>query len=152
MINIQKARFEDLEDILELQQTAYLSEAELYKEIVIPPLIQTISEIQEEYITSVFYKIVSHSKMIGSVRVSYSNDTCNINKLCVHPRHQGQGIGRLMMREVENVMDCRRFELFTGHRSTRNLNFYESLGYRRFKQEPQNEALTLIYLVKFKDM
>ncbi len=149
MIQLQVASFEDLAEILELQKAAYQSEAELYREIVIPPMTQTLSELQEEYSNNTVYKLVYNANIVGSVRVDQSNDTCYINKLCVHPSVQGQGYGRLMMNEVERqAMTCTRFELFTGHRSLRNLNFYKRLGYTEFKQVMVNDSLTLIYMEK----
>jgi len=151
-INIHKASYDDLEEILELQKSAYVSEAGLYSEIVIPPMKQSLSEIQEEYEDNHFYKLVIDSSIIGSVRVRHSHDTCYINKLCVHPQYQGQGFGRLLMEEAERrAVTCRRFELFTGHRSARNRNFYKNLGYREFKEEIVNDFLTLIYMDKVKD-
>lgn len=151
MITFTQASFEDLGEILEIQKAAYLSEAELYHEIVIPPMTQTLKEVQEEYTNSTFYKLVDKSNVIGSVRVHQSKDTCYINKLCVLPNVQGQGYGGLIMNEVEkNATTCTRFELFTGHRSMKNLNFYIRLGYRAFKQEIINDSLTLIYMEKIK--
>jgi hypothetical protein len=43
----------------------------------------------------------------------------------------------------------RRFELFTGHLSTRNLHFYRSLGYKELKTVPVSEKLSFVYLEKF---
>ena len=44
-MKIQKAKFEDLDVILELQYLAYQSEADLFGTRDIPPLKQTIDEI-----------------------------------------------------------------------------------------------------------
>ncbi len=46
--------------------------------------------------------------------------------------------------------EARRFELFTGHASAKDLHIYEKNGYREFKREPEHERLTLVYLEKMK--
>ena len=48
-IEITRASQEDAEIILHLQMHAYLSEAEIYNDYSIPPLIQTLKEIRQEF-------------------------------------------------------------------------------------------------------
>ena len=53
------------------------------------------------------------------------------------------------MAEIESAFPkARRFELFTGHRSERNLHLYEKLGYREFKRVPATEDLTMVFMEK----
>ena len=74
---------------------------------------------------------------------------CSVS-LIVHPEFHDQGIGAKLMNEVESLFeDSRRYELFTGHLSKKNLYFYEKLGYRRFKSEKIHENLEMIYLEKY---
>lgn len=111
---IEKAEFEDLERILNLQKTAYLSEAETYNDYSIPPLVQTLDNIKEEFKDKLFLKAVSDGEIVGSVRAFAKQGTCYISRLIVHPDHQNKGIGRQLMECIENhFCNCRRFELFT---------------------------------------
>jgi hypothetical protein len=41
-----------------------------------------------------------------------------------------------------------RYELFTGHKSTRNLHLYQKPGYNEFKRLPINDSLTMVFLKK----
>jgi len=67
----------------------------------------------------------------------------------VHPDQQNQGIGTRLMHEIEQAFDhARRFELFTGDRSTRNLYLYGKLGYRAFKRQAISDRVTLVFLEK----
>ena len=53
------------------------------------------------------------------------------------------------MKEIEEQLDkCSRYELFTGHKSEKNLSLYNKLGYSEFKRQCINEKLTLVYLEK----
>jgi ribosomal protein S18 acetylase RimI-like enzyme len=147
---IKKAEFSDMKEILLLQKRAYESEAELYNDFNIPPLTQTLNEIEEELKNKVFLKAIENKKIIGSVRslIIYPK-TCYIGRLNVHPDFQNQGIGTKLMRAIENIFkECERFELITGHKSYRNIKLYEKLGYTIFKTEKLTENLNLVYLEK----
>jgi hypothetical protein len=53
------------------------------------------------------------------------------------------------MTEIEGRFDrARRFQLFTGHRSGRNLRFYRSLGYAPFETKAMTDRLTLVFMEK----
>ena len=67
----------------------------------------------------------------------------------VEPQLHGRGIGRRLLRHIEQVTaPIERYELFTGHRSDRNLRLYERAGYRRIRIEPRTPTVTLVYLEK----
>ena len=88
-------------------------------------------------------------KIIGSVRAYAEEGTCYIGRLIVHPDFQNQGIGMMLMDEIENLFNtCGRFELFTGNKSEKNLYLYRKLGYKMFKTEKITDRLTLAYLEK----
>jgi hypothetical protein len=64
-IEIKAALLEDVETILHLQMRAYLSEAEIYNDYSIPPLIQTLNEIKREFSQQVFLKAIEEEKKTG---------------------------------------------------------------------------------------
>jgi len=67
-LEITRASEEDAEIILHLQMHAYLSEAEIYNDYSILPLIQTLKEIREEFSQQVFLNAIEEGKIVGSVR------------------------------------------------------------------------------------
>lgn len=146
---IKKATLEDLEEILNLQKTAYISEAQLYNDFSIPPLTQTLENINEEFSSKLFLKACTSGKIIGSVRAFEKDGTCFIGRLIVHPDMQNKGIGKQLMKAIEEYFNhCKMYELFTGKTSIKNLCFYEKLGYKAFKEEMVNDNLTFVYLQK----
>ncbi|MPN37512.1 hypothetical protein SDC9_185031 [bioreactor metagenome] len=148
-VEIFRATSEDAIEILELQKLAYQSEAQIYNDWTLPPLLQTIEEIRCEYNTHLFLKAVNKNSIIGSVRTRVLGDTCYIGKLIVHPNWQNQGLGTRLMAEVEIMNpDAIRFELFTGSLSIRNLSLYQKLGYREFRRELLSKQVELVYLEK----
>ena len=146
---IEKAKFEDLQEILDLQYLAYQSEARLFNNQDIPPLKQTLQEVQGEYESGVILKVSDEEDaIIGSVRAYVTNGTVYIGKLVVHPQKQSQGIGTKLLLAIENEYPNQRYELFTSTKSIRNIALYQRLGYHIFKQEKITEEMEFVYLEK----
>jgi ribosomal protein S18 acetylase RimI-like enzyme len=146
---IERAQVEDAEVILDLQKLAYLSEAEIYNNDSIPPLTQTLEEIKAEFDNQIFLKGLIDERIIGSVRAYQTEGTCHIGRLIVHPDFQNRGIGTRLMHEIENCFEtAKRFKLFTGDNSERNLYLYQKLGYKEIRRQKFQENLVLVYLEK----
>ena len=151
-IKLIQAKLQDLEEILALQKIAYRSEAEIHDDFSIPPLHQTLSEIREEFQHQLFLKVVDQGKIIGSVRAYEKNETSFIGKLIVDPLFQNQGIGTKLLFEIEKRFEhVKRFELFTGYKSKKNLYLYNKLGYKEFKKDKVSDTLTLVFLEKISE-
>jgi GNAT superfamily N-acetyltransferase len=147
---ITRAAAADAEEILALQKLAYQSEAAIYQDYSIPPLTQTLAEIKAELLSRYFLKAVSAGRIVGSVRAYIEQGTCCIGRLIVHPAYQNRGLGTKLMAEIEACFpEAQRYELFTGHRSARNLYLYQKLGYRPVRSEKGSEKLTMVFLEKY---
>ncbi len=139
----------DAAAILALQKLAYHSEALLYDDFSIPPLVQTLEGLRQEISQKTFLKATVDRQIVGSVRGYQSRETCLVGRLMVHPDFQGRGLGTALMRQMERSFpEARRAELFTGHRSEKNLRLYERLGYAIFRQEPVTEKLIFVFMQK----
>jgi len=148
-VEIFRANIEDAVEILALQKLAYQSEAQIYNDWTILPLLQTAEEIQDEFNTHTFLKAANEHSIVGSVRARMMGNTCHIGRLIVHPKWQNRGIGTRLMSEVEIMhRDVARFELFTGSHSIRNLHLYHKLGYQEFRRESLSSKVELVYLEK----
>ena len=149
MILIKKAQKEDLEEILKLQYLAYQSEAKLFGNMDIPPLMQTLEEVYDEFQKGAILKAVDDGGIIiGSVRAYQDGGTVYIGKLLVHPSKQGQGIGTQLLLEMEKQYLNQRYELFTSTRSEKNIALYQKLGYEIFDEEQVTEELRFVYMEK----
>jgi len=149
-MKILRAEISDAREILELQKLAYKSEAKIYNNYSIPPLIQTLEEIKLEFRNKTFLKAIENNKLIGSVRANHNNHACFIGKLIVHPSYQNQGLGARLLNEIEKTFEhVFRYELFTGVKSRKNLYLYVKLGYTIFKTEQLSDNLHLAFLEKY---
>jgi ribosomal protein S18 acetylase RimI-like enzyme len=149
-ITIRRAVTADAAAILALQKEAYQSEAELYGESNVPPLKQTLDEMIDDIRTTTVLAACRGAEIVGSVRVRVDDEgTAHIGRLIVEPDCQNRGLGSRMLAEVETFFsNAKRFELFTGHKSLRNLHLYGKMGYVEFDQKIVGSNLTLIYLRK----
>jgi ribosomal protein S18 acetylase RimI-like enzyme len=148
---IETADVNDAEAILKLQRTAYQSEAKLYNDSEIPPLIETLSQLRALFSNHIFLKATVNGKIVGSVRANIHKGSCHIGRLFVDPECQNRGIGTQLLAEIERKYpSCRRFELFTGIKSQRNIQLYEKAGYKAYKTESVSNKLSLICFEKVK--
>jgi len=136
VMEILQATIADAKEILALQKLAYQSEAALYNDYNIPPLKQTLTEIEADFQKSTFLKAVFDGVIIGSVRAYQDQGKCFIGRLIVDSLWQGKGIGTELMRRIEAIFtSVQSYELFTGYKSERNIRLYEHLGYSVVRNE-----------------
>jgi N-acetylglutamate synthase-like GNAT family acetyltransferase len=148
-IEILPATAADGPDILALQRLAYQSEACLYGDPQIPPLTQSLEELEAEIRDAIVLKACSTVLIVGSVRARRNGTTCAVGRLMVHPEWQRRGLGSRLMRRIEaSFPDVERFELFTGDRSEANIRFYSGLGYEPVRKERLSPRVSILLLEK----
>ena len=147
-----QASVKDANEILNLQKSAFQIEAELYKNYDILPLKETIEEITQSFKNCIFVKAVDKEKIIGAVRAFEKDGTCYIGRLAVSKEMQNRGIGTLLMNEIEKYFKTKRFELFTGAKSEKNIRLYKKLGYSPFgeKKSGCGALVEVIFMEKLK--
>ena len=143
------AAIDDAKEILQLQKLAYQSEAAIYDDYSIPPLIQSLEDMVSDLQKQTVLKVMMDGKIVGSVRGYIRDGTGYVGRLIVHPDFQNRGIGTRLMKAIEeHLSQAKRYELFTGHKSERNIHLYKKLGYRPFRTESINDRLVLVYMEK----
>jgi ribosomal protein S18 acetylase RimI-like enzyme len=129
-MEILRATSDDAEEILTLQKLAFRSQAELYEDPALPPLLETLEELRSKFVDHIFLKAVAGLKIVGSVRASVAGGVCHIGRLVVDPGHQRKGLASALMRAIEAEFPAAdSFELFTGTKSEGSIHLYKRLGY-----------------------
>lgn len=148
-ITIHRAAVDEAKEILSMQKLAYQSEAEIYNDFFIEPLVQTLGDVKDQFEEHTFFTAKIEATLVGSVRGRLEKGICYIGKLMVHPDYQNRGIGKKLMREMELFFNsCLKYELFTGDKSEKNLHVYEKMGYQVFMTKRINDHLSLVFMEK----
>ncbi|MEV0242309.1 GNAT family N-acetyltransferase [Streptomyces sp. NPDC050674] len=152
-VTISTATEQDAEQIFRLQYLCFQTEAALYGNYRIDPLVQTLDSVREEVARDCVFVARLGDEVVGSVRGSVTEDgAAAIGKLCVHPRLQGHGIGARLLRAAEAALTDRhgatRFRLHTGHRSEGNLRLYRKVGYETVGTSQGSDGVPMIILEK----
>jgi ribosomal protein S18 acetylase RimI-like enzyme len=146
---IAPAQLTDALEILNLQRLAYQSEAALNDDYTIPPLTQTLPELEADFQRQFYLKAARDGTIVGAARGYEQNGTCYIGRLMVQPEFQNRGLGTQLLRAIEaHFSHVDRYELFTSKRSTRNLYLYQKLGYHIFRTQQLTAKVAIVYLEK----
>lgn len=140
----------DAGEIYALQRAAYLSEAQVYDDLTIPPLQEQLDGMVERITQGVVWKAVAGSRIVGAVHVAVEGEIARIGRLMVAPDWQGKGVGTKLLRVAEQTAPAHvtSYELFTGSQSEGNLRLYQRAGYREVRRVQQTAKVELVVLVK----
>ncbi|GAA5069135.1 GNAT family N-acetyltransferase [Streptomyces similanensis] len=152
-VTISAAAEQDAEQIFRLQYLCFQSEAALYGNYRIDPLVQSLDSVRREVADDCVFVARLGEEVVGSVRGRVTEDgAAAIGTLCVHPRLQGHGIGARLLRAAETALaderGATRFRLFTGHRSEGSLRLYRRVGYRTVGTSEGDDGVPQIVLEK----
>nr|WP_185084552.1 GNAT family N-acetyltransferase [Nonomuraea muscovyensis] len=146
-VEIERAVPADAGEILTVQRAAYVTEAQLYGDPFLPPLVESMEQVRATIGGAVVLKATDAGRIVGSVRGRLSGTTCLVGRLVVAPDRQGRGLGSALLTALhEQVPQATAFDLFTGHLSEGNLRLYRRLGYRETGRERMDDHLTLVHL------
>ena len=135
-------------ELLTLQRAAYVPEAQLYDDVRLPALVQTLDELADELAHSNCLAALAGSRLVGAVRTHERDGVLHVGRLAVVPDLQGRGIGTRLLLAAERMTRLARATLFTGARSTANLRLYRRHGYVNAHRETVRPGLELVHLVK----
>lgn len=144
----RKMRVDDAGEVLTLQRAAYATEAQLYGDPFLPPLIQSLDELRDELMGGEGLVGLSGSRIVASVRWTVVEGIVRIGRLIVAPDQQGQGWGTKLLSLAERESATTLAELFTGHLSKGNIRLYKHEGYVESRRERITDDLEFVYLTK----
>ncbi|WP_404815838.1 GNAT family N-acetyltransferase [Streptomyces thermolineatus] len=151
-VSISAATADDAERIFQLQYLCHQSEAELYGDYGLPPLVQTLGELRGELAAGQVLVARLGEEVVGSVRAAVDDaGTARIHGLVVHPRMQRHGLGGRLVTAIEErlaAVGARRYRLAAGHRSEHTLRLCRGLGYETVGTEEAGGRLRLVTLEK----
>ena len=147
-VSIRPIEPRDAGEVLTLQRAAFVSEALIYRSVDMPPLTQTLEELEAELVSNLGCVALVGSRMVGAVRAQRDGDLLLIGRLAIAPDVQGRGIGSGLLRAVEERTDTAEAELFTGSLSEANLRLYQREGYVETERVTEDEGIEQVFLRK----
>ncbi|TWD72470.1 tRNA (guanine37-N(1)-) methyltransferase [Kribbella amoyensis] len=150
LVDVVPATEADAGEIHALQLASFLSEAQAYGDLGIPPLTEDVPASVERIRAGGVWKAVAGTRVVGSVQVTVDGAVARIGRLMVAPDWQGRGLGARLLRFAEQTAPAgvTGYELFTGALSERNLGLYTKAGYREVRRERQTDKVELVLLAK----
>jgi ribosomal protein S18 acetylase RimI-like enzyme len=115
--------------VLEIQHAAYAVEAELVGYDTIPPLHETVTELQSQPL--IFLGVSCDRTLAGVLGYRRDGDTVDIDRLAVDPVFFRRGLATRMLRELfARERDASAFTVSTGLGNQPAVSLYQRFGFR----------------------
>jgi len=115
--------------VLEIQHAAYAVEASLVGYDTIPPLHETLAELQSQPL--IFLGVSCDRTLAGVLGYRRQGDTVDIDRLAVHPTFFRRGLATKLLRELlARERDASQVTASTGFGNHPAINVYERFGFR----------------------
>jgi len=138
----------DAGEVLTVQRAAFVSEALIYGSADMPPLVQTLEELEAELRDADGWVARIGPRVVGAIRTRESDGVLLIGRIAIAPDMQGSGIGGKLLAAAEEHSEAAEAELFTGSLSEANIRLYESCGYEQTERIDQGDGTAQVFLRK----
>jgi predicted N-acetyltransferase YhbS len=150
MIQIRPATEADFPALLHVQQAAFGEYTNVYT--VSGWTTETLESLREDAKEKHIFVAETKGVVVGSVRFWTVAGVCIIRLLSVDPSHQGHGVGKALLQEIERVAtDAHKLYACTMLRTARNIHLFLRLGYKAETILPDHyDHLDLICFAKYR--
>ena len=150
MIHIRLATEADFPALLHIQKSAFGEYTNVYQ--VSGWTTETLDSLREDAKEKHIFVAEAEGVVVGSVRYWTVAGVAVIRLLSVNPTHQGHGVGKALIREIERVAtDAHKFYACTMLRTARNIHLFLSLDYKAETILPNHyDHLDLICFAKYR--
>ena len=138
----------DAGEILTIQRAAFVSEALIYGNPDMPPLVQTLEEVRAEIEDGEGFVARVGARLVGVIRYRETHDLLLIGRIAIAPDLQGAGIGQALLSAAERRSRAPEAELFTGSLSEANIRLYERCGYRISERVDNGDGTEQVFMRK----
>jgi GNAT superfamily N-acetyltransferase len=146
---IVPAVLEDAPAMLALQRLAFEPEALACQSRAIPPLMETLADVEAHLRSATVLKAMDGDRLVGAIRGVADEGTCLIRVLVVAPDQQGRGLGARLLEAIERAHpQVERFELTTNMIMVGNVRFYLRHGYHVVEQIRHAPTIRLAFMRK----
>ncbi len=161
VVSVRPASVEDAGEILTVQRAAFVSEAQLYDRVDLPPLTETLGRgdgsdrgpRRARPGRRAGRPARAAARGFGPGAVRPATATAYVGRIAAAPDLQGTGIGSALLTAAERLARERwpqlvAYELFTGASSARNIEWYERMGYGFARDAADAAGIPVVVLRK----
>ena len=137
------------EQVLTVQRPSYQQESDLIEYPNLPPLFETVADLQNSDETFVGYWL--DGQLAGVLSYEQTDEGLHIDRLVVHPNYFRRGIGRALLAWVETAVSTPSPSPITVSTAAKNqpaIKLYQSQGYTIVQHKTLPDGLELVLLRK----
>jgi ribosomal protein S18 acetylase RimI-like enzyme len=135
------------QQVLAVQRPSYQSESELIEYPNLPPLLETVADLQNSDETFVGYWV--DGQLAGVLSYEQRDEGIHIDRLVVHPDYFRRGIGRALLQWLETaVSSSPHITVSTAAKNQPAIQLYQSQGYTIVQYTALPDGLELALLRK----
>ena len=136
--------------VLQIQRAAYAVEAELVGYDAIPPLHETLAELQSKPL--IFLGASCDRTLAGVLGYSRDGDTVDIDRVAVDPAFFRRGLARKLLRELfARERDAMQFTVSTGFGNQPAIELYEGFGFHVVGEDYPTPGTRIVLLQRGRD-
>lgn len=147
-IELARITMADAGEVLTIQRAAFVSEALIYGDPRMPPLVQTLEELEAELADAEGWVARAGTRLVGAIRTREDDGVLLIGRIAIAPDMQGEGIGPRLLEAAEEHSDADEAELFTGSLSEANIALYEKCGYVVTERIDEGDGTAQVFMRK----
>ncbi|MBO8156835.1 MAG: GNAT family N-acetyltransferase [Bacillaceae bacterium] len=128
--------------VMTIQKLAYQIEARIIEYEELPPLKESLTDLQK--VNEQFYGYFFGKELAGFISFETEEDKLTICRLAVHPHFFKQGIASSLCRYIlHNIPGYRVAKVSTGTKNDPAINFYLKHGFQKEKEIRINDQLSI---------
>ena len=153
-IKLNKAKFRDLDTILQMQKESFAELYEKYQDTKTSPATEEYKDILFRFNQpeTTYYFITADNEKVGVIRVVDCKDGFTrkrISPIFIMPEYRNKGYAQQAIAEAERIHGKNQWKLDTILQEKGNCYLYEKLGYHQTgKTEFINDKMTIVFYEK----
>jgi ribosomal protein S18 acetylase RimI-like enzyme len=133
--------------VLQLQYQSYRIEAEMIGFDELPPLMETLADLQQSRET--FYGYYEQNELYGVISYKHHQGIADIHRLMVHPDHFRKGIAKKLLNNLEMIeKGVESLVVSTGSDNTPAIDLYKKSGFEVINEKVITQGLRLRFFKK----
>ncbi len=154
LTKLTKAKFEDLDTILQMQKEAFSELYAKYQDTETSPATEKYESILFRFNQpeTTYYFITADNVKVGVIRIVDGKDGVTrkrISPIFIMPEYRNQGYAQQAIKEAERIHGKKHWKLDTILQEKDNCYLYEKLGYNQTgKTEQINDKMTIVFYEK----